>query len=114
MNREGTPGPPLVTAAARLLLSYRDRLAVLLAAAENSNPARITELHRLVANLVEELTNELIGLYQRLQCGDLTETDRTIVLPALESLRTVLRQHSSRSLRDTLGKAITVVPISLP
>jgi hypothetical protein len=55
-------------------------------------------------------------LYYESARGGLTEADRSIVLPALERIRDVLRRAHRRPvpLRDALHKAIAAMPSNPP
>jgi len=102
----------MATPAALALRSYRERLSEMLAWAESANPAEAGALRFAVARLVEELSSDLLHFYRKLEARELTGTDQTVVLPALERLRDVLRhwRMRSRPLRDTLHKAIATCP----
>jgi hypothetical protein len=102
----------MATPAALALRSYRDRLSQMLTWAESANPADAGALRLAVARLVEELSRDLLDLYRKLEDRELTGTDQTVVMPALERLRDVLRhwRMRARPLRDTLHKAIAAFP----
>jgi hypothetical protein len=95
-----------------LLTGYRTRLAALVAAAEAAAPAEPGELRAAVDQLVEELNADLLTLYRAAERGALKARDATILVPALERLRNVLRHRDVRlcSMRDTLHKAVMAVP----
>jgi len=65
------------------------------------------------ARLVDSLAADLVQLYQEESSGRLSESDRLLVLPALERMRNVLRraQRPTRSLRDTLRNALEVASV---
>ncbi len=69
-----------------------------------------------LGTLIEQLSTDLMFLYYESTRGGLTEDDRTIVVPALERIRDVLRRAHRRPipLRDALHKAIAAMPGSLP
>ena len=75
-------------------------------AEHESLPSQL-EARRRVAALVDELTRDIIGFYDRGGPETLTDLQRTAVLPALQRLRDILRNSkaSRRALRDTLLKA---------
>jgi hypothetical protein len=100
--------PAITTPAARALANYRTRLAEILRLTDTATPAQFRALNLAVAHLVDELSHELLLLYQQREHHALTDTDRAIVMPALERVRDVLRhrQRRSRPLHDTLHKAI--------
>ena len=102
----------MATPAALALRSYRERLSQMLTWAENANPSEAGALRLAVARLVEELSRDLLHLYRKLEARELTGTDQTVVMPALERLRDVLRhwRMRARPLRDTLHKAIAAFP----
>jgi len=103
----------ITTPAAQVLLYYRIRLATLLASAEDASLLEAPVFRLTIAKVVEDLTEDLIRLYEDLQRHGLTETDRTDVVPALERLRTVLRQRHtySRRFRNTIRKMISAGPL---
>jgi hypothetical protein len=100
------------TPAARSLAIYRARLAVLLARADVAAQNGEAEIHFTVSTLVDRLSGDLMRLYDDSQRGALSPSDRATVLPALEFMREVLRHAWSRprALRDTLQKALAVIP----
>ena len=106
----------MATPAALALRSYRERLSQMLTWAETADPAEAGALRLAVARLVEELSRDLLHLYRKLEARELTSTDQTVVMPALERLRDVLRhwRMRSRPLRDTLHKAIAAFPTCPP
>jgi hypothetical protein len=108
----GTSNSTETTSAARTLAIYRSRLAELLVRAETAAQNGDAEIHFTVSTLVDRLSGDLMRLYDESQRGVLTQSDRTIVLPALEFMREVLRHAWSRprALRDTLCKALAAVP----
>ncbi len=87
---------------------YRSLLANLLARAEGKDRADEAAIGLAFARLVDSLGADLVQLYQDQALGQLSESDRLIVLPALERMRNVLRRAHRRtiSLRDTLHKAL--------
>jgi len=100
--------PESATPAARALASYRARLAVLLTSIERATAPEVRTLDHAVAKLVDELSVDLLRLYQKQEHHLLIETDRAVVIPALERLRDVLRHRHRRSrpFGDTVKKAI--------
>jgi hypothetical protein len=114
VTKNDTPRTACGTPAARLLASYRRRLAELLGRAESAAPREPAELRLAVATLVETLNDDLLRLYRLAESGTLTRGDQTIVVPALERLRDTLRRRGSRqrAMSDTLHKAITGLPAS--
>jgi hypothetical protein len=108
----GTSSAPEATPAARTLAIYRSRLAELLTRAETAAQNGDAEIHFTVSTLVDGLSGDLMRLYDEAQRGVLTQSDRAIVLPALEFMREILRHAWSRprALRDTLNKALAAVP----
>jgi hypothetical protein len=111
-----TTGPIEATSAARSLVIYRTRLADLLARAEIVAQDESSEIHLAVSALVDRLSCDLVRLYDDLERGALAQSDRVIVLPALEFMREVLRHSYSRprSIRDALSKALAPIPRSPP
>jgi hypothetical protein len=104
------------TPAARTLAVYRTRLSDLLVRAETAAQNGEAEIHFTVSTLVDRLSGDLMRLYDDSQRGALTPSDRTYVLPALEVMREVLRHawNRPRALRETLCKALAVIPGSHP
>src|ERR1700688_2381121 len=95
------------TLAVRTLEIYRTRLADLLVRTESVGQNGDVEIHLAVGALVNQLSVDLIRLYDDLARGALAQSDRVSALPTLERLREVLRHRWSRprTLRDTLRKA---------
>jgi hypothetical protein len=96
------------TRAERTLSVYRSLLVNLLTRAEGQGRADEAAIGLAFARLVDGLGADLVQLYQDQAQGLLSESDRLIVLPALERMRNVLRRAHRRtlSLRDTLHKAL--------
>jgi hypothetical protein len=111
-----TVGPAEATPAARMLASYRTRLAELLARAETAGQNGNPDIHLAVGALVERLSFDLIQLYDHSERGLLAESDRITVVPALELMREILRHahRRPRSLRDTLHMALAPIPGNPP
>jgi len=110
-------GPPPVTTqqsttaetrAERTMSLYRSLLANLLTRAEGQDRRDEPAIGLAFARLVDSLGADLVQLYQDEAAGRLSDSDRRIVLPALERMRNVLRRAHRRtlSLRDTLHKAL--------
>jgi hypothetical protein len=99
------------TRATKTLSLYRSLLTNLLARAEACDDHDEAAIGLAFARLVDSLGDDLVQLYQEEAAGLLSESDRTIVLPALERMRNVLRRAHRRtlSLRDTLHKALNTV-----
>jgi hypothetical protein len=112
VTKNKTPGTTDGSAAARLLASYRRRLVELLGRAELAAPREPADLRLAVATLVEQLNDDLLGLYRLAEDGTLTRNDQLIAMPALERLRDTLRHRGSRlhAMSDTLHKAIAGLP----
>jgi hypothetical protein len=105
-----------VTLAARTLSLYRARLKDLLDQVDNSDGREETNIRFSLGTLIEQLSTELMLLYHESARGGLVHSDQTIVLPALERMRDILRRAHRRPLplRDALHKAITAMPSSPP
>lgn len=105
-----------VTLAARTLSLYRARLKDLLDQVDNSDGREETNIRFSLGTLIEQLSTELMLLYYESARGGLVHSDQTIVLPALERMRDVLRRAHRRPLplRDALHKAIAAMPSSPP
>lgn len=104
------------TFAARTLSIYRVRLEDLLTRVEDGSGEEQTNVRFALGTLIEQLSTDLMFLYYESARGGLTEDDRSIVLPALERIRDVLRRAHRRpvSLRDALHKAIAAMPGNPP
>jgi len=105
-----------VTLAARTLSLYRARLKDLLDQVDNSDGHGEANIRFSLGTLIEQLSTELMLLYYESTRGGLVHSDQTIVLPALERMRDVLRRAHRRPLplRDALHKAIAAMPSSPP
>jgi hypothetical protein len=96
------------TLAVRTLEIYRTQLADLLFRTESVGQNGDAEIQLAVGALVDQLSVDLIRLYDDLVRGALAQSDRVSALPTLEFMREVLRHRWSRPrpLRDTLRKAL--------
>ena len=96
------------TLAVRTLEIYRTRLADLLVRTESVGQNGDVEIHLAVDALVDQLSVDLIRLYDDLARGALAQSDRVSSLPTLERMREVLRHRWSRPrpLHDTLRKVL--------
>jgi hypothetical protein len=110
-KKSSTPATDAVQPA-HLLARYRERLARLLETATAAAPGEPPLLRVAVESLLEDLNSDLLALYRGSEARRLKPKEMAIVVPALEKLRNVLRQRDARvrSMRDTLHKAVTVLP----
>ena len=90
-----------------LISHYRERLKEILNLAEVESPVQQQDARRRVSALIDELTRDIVSLYDRAARGALSRVEETAVLPGLKRLRDILRNSKSsrRGLRDTLRKA---------
>lgn len=97
---------------ASLLAGYRTRLVELVTIAESTAPAEPAMLRAAVDQLVENLNADLLNVYRAAEKGVLKPRDASVLVPAFERLRNVLRHRDVRlcSMRDTLHKAVTGMP----
>ena len=96
-----------------LVSQYRQRLIEILNLAELEHSPSQQEAHRRVADMIREITREIVRLYDRSGSDALTPLQSTSILPTLERLRDILRNAKTgrRALRDTLRKATESNPI---
>ncbi|MGA2779233.1 MAG: hypothetical protein ABSF94_16870 [Steroidobacteraceae bacterium] len=104
------------TFAARLLSLYRIRLEELLTRLEVGSRDQESNIRFVLGTIIEQLGTDLMSLYHESARGSLIHSDQTIVLPALERMRDVLRRAHRRPvpLRDALHKAIAAMPSNPP
>jgi hypothetical protein len=104
------------TFAARTLSIYRMRLEDLLTRIEDGGGEEEANIRFTLGTLIDQLSTDLMFLYYESARGGLTEDDRSIVLPALERIRDVLRRAHRRPvpLRDALHRAIAAMPGNPP
>jgi len=91
----------------KLISQYRDRLKDILKLAELDCPVNQQEARRRVAALIDELTRDIVALYDCAASNTLSRLEESTVLPGLKRLRDILRNSKSsrRGLRDTVRKA---------
>ena len=92
------------------------RLEDLLTRIEDGGGEEEVNIRFTLGTLIDQLSTDLMFLYYESARGALTEDDRSIVLPALERIRDVLRRAHRRPvpLRDALHKAIAAMPGNSP
>ena len=90
------------------LLRLKLRLEVLLNRAEAQGTKDHSALALQVADLIEDMTDELLQFYQAARLTDTPRADVQIVIQAYERVRDVLRRWRSRptTLHKTLVRAL--------